>query len=309
MISEVFLTRTTTGLGPAALRSSSPKGDGHLGTFAVPWSRLMILSLDTRAATAPAETRLTTILHNRSDAFARGAVVLLPAVGSPWVDGRGRPVILVIALAVVAIVALLVAAAAHLNGQRHRTRSAIDDEELFTTTPLPLPTEELARLAKQSSRHEFRAFNLPRWVQLGSLIAALGMTWFVAQRLKPGDRSANAASRSIARIGAAERTRDEPSASPEDLDLSPDSAPAFAFRVRDWVERDGGCAGLLEVTKGEPRSWNLTARVHDGQGQLIDTARARVATLREGDVVEFTFPRAHCDRIGAWDVRGSRRDP
>jgi hypothetical protein len=99
-----------------------------------------------------------------------------------------------------------------------------------------------------------------------------------------------------------------PEDSPEDLDLSPDSSPAFAFQARDWVDRPGGgCAGRLEVTKGEPNAWSLTARVHDGRGQLIDTARARVASLRAGEVVEFSFPRADCDRIGAWDVRGARR--
>jgi hypothetical protein len=46
--------------------------------------------------------------------------------------------------------------------------------------------------------------------------------------------------------------------------------------------------------------------VHDDQGQLIDSARTRVATLRAGDVVEFNFPHADCDRIGAWDVHGAR---
>jgi hypothetical protein len=102
--------------------------------------------------------------------------------------------------------------------------------------------------------------------------------------------------------------RDVADDSPEDLDLSPDSAPPFSFRVRDWVPRgEGGCAGRLEVTKGEPSAWSLTARVHDGQGQLIDTARASVSGLQEGQVVEFSFPRADCDRIGAWDVRGARR--
>jgi hypothetical protein len=62
------------------------------------------------------------------------------------------------------------------------------------------------------------------------------------------------------------------------------------------------------VTKGEANAWNLTARVHDSQGQMIDSARTRVASLRQGDVVEFRFARATCDRIGAWDVRGDRSD-
>ena len=67
--------------------------------------------------------------------------------------------------------------------------------------------------------------------------------------------------------------------------------------------------GRLEVTKGESSSWSLTARVHDDHGQLLDSARTRVSTLRKGDVVEFRFARAACDRIGAWDVRGDRRTP
>jgi hypothetical protein len=128
----------------------------------------------------------------------------------------------------------------------------------------------------------------------------------VAQRIQPGDRGSQAA-RDTAH-SATVANHDLADDSPEDLDLAPDSNPAFAFRVRDWVARGGGgCAGRREVTKGEPSAWSLTARVHDGKGQLIDTARANVGELREGQVVEFTFPRADCDRIGAWDVRGARR--
>jgi hypothetical protein len=98
-------------------------------------------------------------------------------------------------------------------------------------------------------------------------------------------------------------------ASPEDLNNPAGGAgPTFAFRARDWVtRRGGGCEGQLVVTRGEPSAWALTARVHDDEGQLIDTAHARVTTLRVGDVVEFNFPRADCDRIGAWDVRGDRQ--
>jgi hypothetical protein len=40
----------------------------------------------------------------------------------------------------------------------------------------------------------------------------------------------------------------------------------------------------------------------------MDTSRARVASLREGDVVEFKFPKVDCDQIGAWEVRGARRE-
>jgi hypothetical protein len=271
----------------------------------------MILSPRTPSSVVRAKTRFPTTLHNRSDAFARGAVVLLPSLDSGWLDGRARPLFLIAALAVVAILALLVAGAAHLNGQRNRRNGALDDEELFTTTPLPMPKEELARLANHAPQHAFRALELPRWLQVGSVIAALAFTWVVAQRMQPGNRTSrgnNDTVRSTVRASSAQTTRDDPSDSPEDLDLASDSSPGFAFRVRDWVTSGRGCTGLLEVTKGEPRSWSLTARVHDGQGQLIDTARARVATLREGDVVEFKFPNAACDSIGAWDVRGAPHD-
>lgn len=270
----------------------------------------MILSHALPASAVPAWTSSSNILHNRSDAFARSAIVVLPALESRWLEGPSRSIILLVGLAVVAIIALLVASAAMLNSQRQRARNAIDDEELFTTTPLPMPKEELARLARQNPHHAFSGVKLPRWLQAGSLLAALAITWIVAQRIQPAD-GRNAATDTLPsrlRVGAADRTRDPGSDSPEDLDLSPDSSPAFAFRVRDWVARDGGCAGLLEVTKGEPRPWNLTARVHDGQGQLMDTSRARVASLREGDVVEFEFPKVDCDQIGAWEVRGARRE-
>jgi hypothetical protein len=270
----------------------------------------MILSRKSPASAAVATPSSTTQLHTRSDAFARGAVVLLPALDSSWVEGRGRPLILIVGLAAVALLALLVAAAAHLNSQRHRTRSAVDDEELFTTTPLPMSKDELARLRRHPPHHAFSGLKLPRWLQVGSLLAALAITWVVAQRIRPtdGPDARTDVERSPIRVGAADRPRDEASDSPEDLDLAPDSAPSFAFQVREWVASGGGCAGFLEVTKGEPRGWDLTARVHDGQGQLIDTSRARVASLREGDVVEFKFPKAECDRIGAWDVRGGRRE-
>ena len=146
-------------------------------------------------------------------------------------------------------------------------------------------------------------------MQAGTLLAALAITWVVAQRIGPANGNARLVADSE-RAAPAGRARDDAEASPEDLDLAPDSSPAFAFRVRDWVARSGGgCAGRLEVTKGAASAWSLTARVHDGKGQLIDTARTRVPALREGEVVEFSFPRADCDRIGAWDVRGARHKP
>ena len=268
-----------------------------------------MISFSTLPASADtARTRSSTTLPIPTDAFSRGAIVILPALDSRWVEGRARPIILLVGFAVIAIVALLVAGAALLNKQR--PRSAIDDEELFTTTPLPMPKEELARLRRNPPHHAFGGVKLPRWLQVGSILAALAITYVVAQRTRPAEQATGTDRLpSALRVGSADRAREDSNDSPEDLDLAPDSAPAFAFRVRDWVASNGGCAGLLEVTKGEPRPWNLTARVHDGQGQLVDTARARVASLTEGEVVEFRFPTVDCDRIGAWEVRGARREP
>ena len=258
-----------------------------------------------RRARASGSSRATLTLHNRSEALARGAIVALPSIDSAWF-GRTAPdrqVVIVIVLAVIAIAALLVAGAAFLRDQRQRGR--LSSDELFTTTPLPMARDERASLARESpSHHAFAALRIPRWVQVGSLLVALGVTWSVAQRVGPN------AGKSAAKRGmrASANTSDVSEASPETLDPTPDSGPTFAFQARDWVtRRGGGCEGQLVVTRGEPNAWTLTARVHDDEGQLIDTAHTRVSALRVGDIVEFNFPRADCDRIGAWDVRGNRQ--
>ncbi len=246
-------------------------------------------------------------LHYRSERFARGAIVVLPSFDLGWFgpSGPGRQVMIVIALGVIAITALLVAGAAFLRDQRHRGRR-FDDEQLFTTTPIPLSRDEHARYGHESAHHAFSTLRIPRWVQAGSLLAALLITWGVAQRVRPNNGASAAAEEPQPRASA--KAAEVGDGSAEDLGLMPDSAAVFAFQARDWVARSGGgCEGQLVVTKGEPSAWSLTARVHDEQGQLIDTARARVSALRVGDVVEFSFPRADCDRIGAWDVRGARR--
>ena len=251
-------------------------------------------------------------LLSRPDARLRSAVVLLPVIDSGWFGQQTgtRAILLLLGLAAVAIVALLVAAAAH-RGQHNPRGNAGDDDELFTTTPLPVPKEEMARMRANSPHGAYRNPTLPRWVQAGSIFAALGMTWYVAQRTGPDGRVRVPFSDSVraiaSRAGAADRPRSDADDSPEDLDLAPDSAPPFAFRASDWTVSGVGCSGRLVVTKGEPSAWSLTARVHDGLGQLLDTAHTRVAALREGDVVEFKFARATCDQIGAWDVRGARR--
>jgi hypothetical protein len=270
----------------------------------------MILCRTQPASAVFAGTPSPSILSHRTDALARGAIVVLPALDSGWLEGRARPIALLVGFAIIAMVALLVASAARLKDQRQRGRNAIDDEELFTSTPLPMSKEELARHERQTP-YAFSGLTIPRWLQVGSILTALVITYAVAQRIQPagGRRGKSDSGRSVLRAGAEDRTADDTNDSPENLDLTPDSVPAFAFRVRDWVASNGGCAGLLEVTKGEPRSWNLTARVHDGQGTLMDTARARVSSLNAGDVVEFKFPRVECDRIGAWEVRGARSTP
>ena len=234
------------------------------------------------------------------DAVTRGTFLILPTLDASLFaqTGAGRQIAIVIGLAAVAIVALLVAGAAYLGDQRRRP--GIDDEELFTTTPLPVPKEELARMRRESQHHAFGGLSIPRWVQGGSVLVALAITYIVAQRVRPHERQERSPTVAVG------NARDLAGDSPEDLDLVPDSSPAFAFRAR-WESRSGGgCAGMLEVTQGEPNAWSLTARVHDGQGQLIDTALAHVTELREGQVVEFSFPRVDCERIGAWDVRGAR---
>jgi hypothetical protein len=213
--------------------------------------------------------------------------------------------VIVIVLAAIAITALLVAGVAFLRDQRQRGRR-FDDEQVFATTPIPLPRDEFGSLGRESPHHAFSTLRIPRWVQAGSLLVALLITWGVALRVQP-----NAG---IAAPTEERQTRGESSAkdvsdgSPEQSDAASDSAPTFAFQARDWVtRRGGGCEGRLVVTKGEANAWSLTARVHDEDGQLIDTARMSVRALRVGDIVEFNFPRADCDRIGAWDVRGARQ--
>jgi hypothetical protein len=251
-------------------------------------------------------------LIKRSDVVSRGAVAALPAFGVNWLDTGDRPIELIVVLAVIAVVALLVAAVAYGNDPRHRPRrSAEDDSEIFTTTPLPMSNEDVARM-RADARHAYSPFRLPRWVQFGSLVVACGITFVAAQRLRrhEAEKAADNESSDADMRNAIDRG-DPDDASPESLDLSPASAPPFSFRVRDWVAVNGGCTGRFEVTKGAEASWTLTARVHDDRGQLIDSARARVLALRAGDVVEFQFPRTSCERIriGAWDVSGNRNTP
>ena len=220
-----------------------------------------------------------------------------------------RPIAMLVGLAAVAILALLTASAAHRRGQRQHSRR--NDEELFTTTPLPMSGE--ARLRRESSpQHAFGSFKLPRWLQAGSLVVALGITWMVSERLRPANERLNrgdgTARQDEVVPASANREAGDGQPSPEDVEFPPGAAAPFSFRVQNWVPRGSGCAGRLEVTKGASSSWSLTARVHDDQGRLLDSAQTRVASLQLGDVVEFRFTRAACERIGAWDVRGARRE-
>ena len=249
-------------------------------------------------------------LLTRSDVVSRGAVATLPALDTRWFDAGNSPAILVVALAIIAVIALMVAAVAYSSDPRRRPRrSAEDDSELVTMTPLPMPKEELARLQREPPpHHAFAPLGLPRWVQLGSVVIALGITYIAAQRVRT-DRAAVAHDQVAIGASRGSLDADADDGSPESLDLAATPVPPFSFRARDFVSANGGCTGHLEVAKGAPAAWSLTARVHDDRGQLIDTAFARVGDLREGDVVEFRFRRASCERIGAWDVRGARLDP
>ena len=88
-------------------------------------------------------------------------MVVLPALDSRWLEGPARPIALVVGFAIIAIIALFVASAAMLKGQRQRGSNALDDEELFTTTPLPMAKEELARLKRQTP-YAFSGVGIPR---------------------------------------------------------------------------------------------------------------------------------------------------
>ena len=249
-------------------------------------------------------------MRTRSDVVSVGAVVTLPAVDT-WFDPANSPIVLIVALGIIAVVALMVAAAAYSGDARRRSRQGDeDDSEIFTTTPLPMPTEELARMRQEARqrRHALAPRRLPPWVQLGSVAVALGITIIAAQRLRTDEPAKD----DQPVVGDAPRSVDRADAddgSPASLDLAPTSGAPFQFRSRDFIAAATGCTGRLEASNGAPGAWNLTARAHDERGQLIDSAFARVGNLREGDVVEFRFPRASCERIGAWDVSGSRRDP
>jgi len=237
--------------------------------------------------------------------------MLLPAFDSAWLNQSAavRPIVMLVGLAVVAIVALLTASAAHRRGQRQRSRR--DEEELFTATPLPLSGD--ARLRRESSQHHaFSALKLPRWLQVGSLVVAMGITWMVSERLRPANerftRGDGTARQGDVTAAGAGRDPGDGQPSPEEAELPPEGAAPFSFRVVEWVPRGSGCAGRLEVTKGASSAWSLTARVHDDHGRLLDSAQTRVAALEPRNVVEFRFTRAACARIGAWDVRGTRRE-
>jgi hypothetical protein len=249
-------------------------------------------------------------LRTRPDVVSVGAVVTLPAVDT-WFDPANSPIVLIVALGIIAVVALMVAAAAYSGDARRRSRQGDDDDsEIFTTTPLPMPTEELARMRQEARqrRHALAPRRLPPWVQLGSVAVALGITFIAAQRLRT-DEPAKDGQPVVTDAGRSVDRADADDGSPASLDLAPTSGPPFQFRSRDFIAAATGCTGRLEVSKGAPGAWNLTARAHDERGQLIDSAFARVGNLREGEVVEFRFPRASCERIGAWDVSGARRDP
>src|SRR5688572_23666446 len=148
--------------------------------------------------------------------------MLLPAFDPEWFGQGGtvRPIVLLIGFAALAILALLIASAAHRRGQHHRTRGSNDDQ-LFTATPLPLSNAEIARLRRQPSPQQaFSGLRLPRWLQVGSLAVALGMTWMVSQRIGPDGQRRNNVDNSVrvggVRLGGADRARADDAESPDD---------------------------------------------------------------------------------------------
>src|SRR5215207_7940098 len=128
---------------------------------------------------------LARLVNHRSDALFSVAVAL-PRFDAEWFtrSTSARPVARLVGLAGVAIIALLVASAAHRRNQRARSRGT-DDHELFTATPLPMPREH-GRQGYLASQQAFGGLRLPRWLQVGSLVIALAMTWVVSQRILPG---------------------------------------------------------------------------------------------------------------------------
>ena len=141
---------------------------------------------------------------------------MLPAFDPEWFGQGGtvRPIVMLIGLAALAILALLIASAAHRRGQQHRARGSNNDQ-LFTATPLPLPHEEIARLRRQPSPQQaFSGLRLPRWLQVGSLAVALAMTWMVSQRILPAGQRRNNVDESVrvggVRLGGADRERRPP---------------------------------------------------------------------------------------------------
>ena len=161
---------------------------GARGTFAyAPW-RLKIGAHIVPAA-AVAHFPLDLPLRNRPDVRARRAVALIPFVDSGVFSQPGTgAILLLLGLAAIAIIALLIASAAHRIKSSHQRGEATDEEELFTTTPLPIPKEEMARMRANPPHRAYRQHTLPRWVQVGSIAVALGMTWYVSQRTLPSGR-------------------------------------------------------------------------------------------------------------------------
>ena len=132
-------------------------------------SRVALRDLKSLPTTSPAVAvyhfPTCTPLHYRPDARSRGAVALLPLVDSEWLGQSGTgAILLLVGLAAIAIIALLVASAAHRIKHSQR-RGVSEEEELFTTTPLPIPKEEMARMRANPPHGAYRQPTLPRWVQ------------------------------------------------------------------------------------------------------------------------------------------------
>jgi hypothetical protein len=237
-------------------------------------------------------------------AVRRAAAARLSGFEMPWQDAsdENRTLIALAGLVAIALLALLVAAAAHRSRRRPRRRgSARETTPLTYRDPLSPEVPGTAREGEIAPELVYDTPRLPRWVQLGSIVVALGLTWTVAQRLRPAsDRASDEPQRTTPSVASADSARPEASSS---------TGVPFAFRARAWTDEGAGCRSALEVTEGSSAPYELTLDVHDHGGRLLGRATARVAMLRPGETVEFRLRDVACDRIAAWEVRGeeSRR--
>lgn len=247
-------------------------------------------------ATAPTLTILLTLSSVPSAlALARPSLVPfgLPSIGSVGTENQ-----IIIGLAVVAVVAGVVAVAAYVRDPARRASRRRVDLAEYAATALPDTSGTRSASDDVPPHLAYATPGLPRWIQLASVAVAVAVTWFVAERILPsmaGSRDPTVATV----IDDAEAPATGDAALVADV-----RETTFAFRALEWVDTGEGCAGTMEATRPSASPRRLTMTVRDERGRILDTAHARVDSVRLGDIVEFEFARASCDRISAWEVRG-----